>query len=76
VLYSDGILDLIMWRGFFNRETCCIGFFFYIAASENKKPGCTAIHEGSIRKICEIKDKDKVIWAVGEHGQKEGSLRT
>ena len=28
-----------------------------------------AIHEGSMRKICEI--KDKVIWAVVKHGQKE-----
>jgi hypothetical protein len=40
-----------------------------MAASENQKPGCTAICEGSIRKIVEI--KDTVTWAVVTHGQKE-----
>lgn len=65
-------MESLIWlcgRGLCYRETCCIGFFFYVAASENKKPGCMAIHEGSMRKICEI--KDKVIWAVVKHGQKE-----
>jgi hypothetical protein len=40
-----------------------------MAASENPKPGCMAVHESSVRKICEI--KDKVIWVVVKHGQKE-----
>lgn len=40
-----------------------------MATSENQKPGCTEICEGSIRKIGAI--KDKVIWEVVKHGQKE-----
>jgi hypothetical protein len=40
-----------------------------MAASENQKPGRTAICEGSIRIIVEI--KDTVTWAVVTHGQKE-----
>jgi len=40
-----------------------------VAASRNQKPGHTAICEGSIRKIGEI--KDTVTWAVVTYGQKE-----
>ena len=44
-----------------------------MAASRNQKPGHTAICEGSIRKIGEI--KDTVTWAVVTYGQKRRFLQ-
>jgi hypothetical protein len=54
---------------FLIEKLVALGFFSYMAASENKKPGRMAIHKSSMRKVCEI--KDKVILAVVKHGQKE-----
>ena len=69
VLYSDGNLDLIMWKGSLLLRNLLYWVFLYAAASENQRAGSMAIREVSMRKIGEI--KATVIGAVVKHGQKE-----
>lgn len=69
VLYSDGNVDLIMWKGSLLWRNLLYWVFLYAAASENQKAGRTAIREVSMRKGGEI--KDTVIGAFVKHGQKE-----